>query len=69
MLIHPNMIIPELISLITPCYNTAHLIGNLLDSVLAQDYPKVQMIIIDDGSTDNCRDVVIPIKKIQGKGV
>ncbi len=63
------MIIPELISLITPCYNTAHLIGNLLDSVLAQDYPKVQMIIIDDGSTDNCRDVVIPIKKIQGKGV
>lgn len=46
-----------LISVITPCYNTAHLVSRLLDSILMQDYPLVEMFVVDDGSTDNIKDV------------
>lgn len=47
-----------LVSIITPCYNGAHLIPRLLDSVLAQDYPTVEMFVVDDGSTDTTIEVV-----------
>ena len=47
-----------LVSIITPCYNTATLVHRLLDSVLAQDYPKLEMITVDDGSTDNTAEVL-----------
>lgn len=47
-----------LISAVTPCYNTGHLIHRLLDSILVQDYPKLELLIIDDGSVDNTKDVV-----------
>lgn len=42
-----------LVSIITPCYNGTHIIHRLLDSVLSQDYPRVEMFVVDDGSTDN----------------
>ncbi len=42
-----------LISIIIPTYNRAHLIGETLDSVLAQIYPNWECIIVDDGSSDN----------------
>ena len=48
----------ELVSILTPCYNTGALVHRLLDSVLMQDYPSVEMFCIDDGSTDNTREVV-----------
>lgn len=50
--------IKDLVSLITPAYNTGHLIYRLLDSVLNQDYPNIEMFVIDDGSTDNTKEVV-----------
>jgi len=40
-----------------PCYNYAHFLGETLDSILAQTYPNWECIIIDDGSTDNTKDV------------
>ena len=47
-----------LVSILTPCYNTGKLLHRLLDSVLMQDYPQVEMFCIDDGSSDNTREVV-----------
>lgn len=48
----------KLVSIITPCYNTGAILHRLLDSVLMQDYPYVEMFCIDDGSKDNTRYVV-----------
>lgn len=59
----------NLVSILTPCYNTGHLVWRLLDSVLSQTYPLVEMFIIDDGSTDNTRAVCDSyIEKFRARG-
>ena len=50
---------PEpLVSIIIPVYNRADLIGETLDSVLAQTYENWECIVVDDSSTDNTKEVV-----------
>lgn len=54
------------VTVITPIYNNAKMIGECLDSLLPQDYPDYEVIVVDDGSTDNTPDVVrrYPVKLI-----
>lgn len=43
---------PPLVGIIIPAYNASEFIAATLDSALAQSYPAVEIIVIDDGSTD-----------------
>lgn len=53
----------SLVSIIIPTYNRAHLIGETLDSILAQSYTNWECIVVDDGSTDGTEAVVIDYVK------
>ena len=48
----------SLVSIITPCYNAESFIVDTIESVLAQTYQNWEMIIIDDYSDDNSRDII-----------
>ncbi len=47
-----------LISIIIPTYNRAYVIGETLDSVLAQTYSNWECIVVDDGSNDNTEEII-----------
>ena len=47
-----------LISVIIPTYNRAWVVGEAIDSVLAQDYGHFELIVVDDGSTDETARVL-----------
>lgn len=48
----------NLISILIPVYNHAHTIKQSLDSLLKQTYRPFEIVIVDDGSTDNFKDVI-----------
>jgi glycosyltransferase involved in cell wall biosynthesis len=41
-----------LVSVVTPCYNHGHYLPALVDSLAAQNYPAIELIVCDDGSDD-----------------
>jgi glycosyltransferase involved in cell wall biosynthesis len=47
-----------LVTVITPAYNRASFLDETVNSVLSQDYPNIEYIVLDDGSRDNTKQVM-----------
>lgn len=52
------MINNELVSIITPSYNCSAFIGKTIESIQAQSYQNWELLITDDCSTDNSREII-----------
>ncbi len=48
------------ISVLMPVYNHANVVKGAIDSVLCQDYPNFELVILDDGSTDGLQQILVP---------
>ena len=68
----------QLVSVIMPCYNGEKFIGKAIESVINQTYQNWELIIVDDGSTDNSKKIIdhylsdrriIYIRHIRNKGI
>ena len=51
-------------SIIINNYNYGHFLGHAINSALDQDYPNVEVIVVDDGSTDHSQRVIASFKEV-----
>ena len=51
------------INLIVPVYNTSKYLNKCIDSLINQSYKDIEIIIINDGSTDNSEEIIKSYKR------
>ena len=65
----PKLVHTDKIAIIVPCYNVENYLARCLDSLLSQTYDNLEVIMVEDCSTDNTKDIVLryenKYKKIQ----
>ena len=49
---------PPLVTIVTPCLNMESYIAKTIESVLSQDYPQIEYILVDGGSPDRTTEVI-----------
>jgi glycosyltransferase involved in cell wall biosynthesis len=54
-----------LVSVIIPCFNHSRFLGDAIASVQKQTYANIEIIVVDDGSTDNCRAVAVGFANVK----
>lgn len=54
---------PPIVSILAPAYNAGAYLGELCDSIQAQDFTDFEVVILNDGSTDNTRERLEPYLK------
>jgi glycosyltransferase involved in cell wall biosynthesis len=60
----PDLRVPPLITLVTPSFGQAHFLERTLESVLGQDYPRLEYVVQDGGSRDG---TVAILERYQGR--
>jgi len=59
-----------LVSIITPCYNGERFVHRYFESILSQTYPNIELIFVNNGSTDKTDKIAISFRsKLEEKGV
>ena len=57
----------ELISIVMPVYNAAHFLDYSIPSVLSQTYQNIELVIVDDASTDNSYEIMQKYTKLDSR--
>jgi glycosyltransferase involved in cell wall biosynthesis len=48
----------EKVSIVIPCYNQAEYVSDAIESAINQTYEDIEVIVVNDGSTDNSREII-----------